>query len=122
MGMILVIDDERGITTLIREALQMFGHKVEIAMDGREGIQKFESNCYDLVITDIRMPGLDGNSVARHIRESKRHATPIIGMSGTPWFTDNGDFDMVLSKPFPLKTLIESLSHLSTMPQTAHTH
>ena len=112
MDTILVIDDEKGITSLIREALSMFGYDVEIAMDGQEGIQKFETSAYDLVITDICMPGLDGNSVARHIRNSDRKSTPIIGMSGTPWLLDKGDFDMVISKPFPLKMLIESMKKL----------
>jgi DNA-binding response OmpR family regulator len=84
MDTILVIDDEKGITSLIREALSMFGYDVEIALDGQEGIKKFETSAYDLVITDICMPGLDGNSVARHIRNSDRKSTPIIGMSGTP--------------------------------------
>ena len=112
MDTILVIDDEKGITSLIQEALSMFGYDVEIAMDGQEGIQKFESSAYDLVITDICMPGLDGNSVARHIRNSDRKSTPIIGMSGTPWLLDKGDFDMIISKPFPLKMLIESMKKL----------
>jgi DNA-binding response OmpR family regulator len=112
MDTILVIDDEKGITSLIQEALSMFGYDVEIARDGQEGIQKFESSTYDLVITDICMPGLDGNSVARHIRNSDRKSTPIIGMSGTPWLLDKGDFDMVISKPFPLKMLIESMKKL----------
>ena len=112
MDTILVIDDEKGITSLIKEALSMFGYDVEIAMDGQEGIQKFESSAYDLVITDICMPGLDGNSVARHIRNSDRKSTPIIGMSGTPWLLDKGDFDMIISKPFPLKMLIESMKKL----------
>jgi DNA-binding response OmpR family regulator len=112
MDTILVIDDEKGITSLIREALSMFGYDVEIALDGQEGIKKFETSAYDLVITDICMPGLDGNSVARHIRNSDRKSTPIIGMSGTPWLLDKGDFDMVISKPFPLKMLIESMKKL----------
>jgi len=112
MDTILVIDDEKGITSLIREALSMFGYDVEIAVDGQEGIRKFESSTYDLVITDICMPGLDGNSVARHIRNSDRKSTPIIGMSGTPWLLDKGDFDMVISKPFPLKMLLESMRKL----------
>jgi CheY-like chemotaxis protein len=123
MCLILVIDDEQGITALIREALQMWGYEVEIAADGWEGIEKFEKNRHDIVITDIRMPGMDGNSVARHIRNSNRNTTPIIGMSGTPWLKDTDDFDMVLSKPFPLKVLIDSITNIQNLPQTAaHAH
>jgi CheY-like chemotaxis protein len=116
MGTILVIDDEKGITTLIEETLRIFGHRVEVARDGQEGIRKFDRNRYDLVITDIRMPGLDGNGVARHIRGSDKRSTPIIGMSGTPWLLENSDFDMVLAKPFPLARLIESLQSFTNPP------
>jgi DNA-binding response OmpR family regulator len=112
MRTILVIDDETSITQLIQEALRMVGYEVEVAYNGREGIRKFDDRPYDLVITDICMPGVNGNSVARHIRCSSNGTTPIIGMSGTPWMLENGDFDMVLAKPFPLEDLIESVQRM----------
>ena len=115
MHNILVIDDEKGVSAVIREALNMFGHEVEIASDGQEGIQKFDTQPFDLVITDIQMPGKDGNSVARHIRNSTKRLTPIIGISGTPWFLEEGEFDMVFSKPFPLQRLIESIQTLPSL-------
>ncbi|MBW2435102.1 MAG: response regulator, partial [Deltaproteobacteria bacterium] len=66
MCTILVIDDEKGILGVIREALTRSGHDVEIALDGIEGIQKFDDGSYDMVITDLRMPGLDGKGVVDH--------------------------------------------------------
>ncbi len=112
MRTILVIDDETGITQLIQEALRMAGYEVEVAYNGREGIRKFDDRPYDLVITDICMPGVNGNSVARHIRSASNGATTIIGMSGTPWMLENDDFDIILAKPFPLEALIESVQQL----------
>ena len=112
MTAILVIDDESGITQVIEEALRMVGYEVEVACNGREGIRKFDDQPYDLVITDICMPGVNGNSVARHIRNSSNGSTPIIGISGTPWMLENDDFDMVLAKPFPLEDLIDSVQQL----------
>ena len=112
MRTVLVIDDETGITDVIEEALRMVGYEVEVAYNGRDGIQKFDDQPYDLVITDICMPGVNGNSVARHIRRSSNAATPIIGMSGTPWMLDDDNFDMVLAKPFPLEDLIASVKQL----------
>jgi two-component system response regulator VanR len=109
---ILVIEDEYGILTLIQEALTRAGHDVEIASDGEEGIQKFDNRSYDLVITDILMPRMDGRGVARHIRNSSKKATHIIAISGTPWLLENKEFDMVLQKPFTLKTLIDSVERL----------
>jgi CheY-like chemotaxis protein len=113
MLQILVIDDEKAILDMIRMALTRFGYKVEIAADGYQGIQKFDNGHFDVVITDIFMPKLDGSRVAQHIRHSNRPSTPIIGFSGTPWLLENGDFDMVLTKPFALKDLMNAVQDLS---------
>jgi CheY-like chemotaxis protein len=115
MCTILVIDDEKGILGVIREALTRFGHSVEIAYDGIEGIQKFDGGSYDMVITDLRMPGLDGRGVVQHIRNSSKNSVPVIGISGTPWQAQDSDFDAVLSKPFPLEDLVQSVKKLTAI-------
>ncbi len=56
MSTVLVIDDEKGILQIIRQVLTRFGHNVETATDGQEGIRKFDDGSFDIVITDIRMP------------------------------------------------------------------
>ena len=84
MCTILVIDDEKCILRVIREALIRFGHNVEIAFDGIEGIKKFDDGSYDMVITDMRMPRLDGKGVVQHIRKSRKNSIPVLGISGTP--------------------------------------
>jgi CheY-like chemotaxis protein len=120
MSTILVIDDEKGILQLLHEALTKYGHKVETADDGLKGIQKFDGGCFDIVITDVRMPIIDGNGVAAHIRKSENQCIPVIGISGTPWLLDADNFDMVLSKPFSLKQLLNSIrSLLSVSPGMA---
>jgi CheY-like chemotaxis protein len=118
MYQILVIDDENAILNVVQTALSKAGFKVEIALDGQKGIKKFNSGQFDVVITDILMPGLDGREVARHIRNSDRPHTPIIGFSGTPWLVENNQFDAVLTKPFPLKDLVNSVQHLSVRADT----
>ena len=119
MGKILIIEDERGLLEIIKEFLTQFGHRVDTASDGQEGIQKFDRKSFDLVITDVCMPAADGNTVVQHIRSSRKKSTPIIGMSGTPWLLENQDFDMVLQKPFPLQTLIDTLKRLPRLAATA---
>jgi len=119
MSTILVIDDEKGILQLMHQALTKYGHNVETADDGQEGIRKFDDGCYDIVITDIRMPVIDGNGVVAHIRKSEKQSIPVIAISGTPWVQEAGNFDMVLPKPFPLKQLIESIRSLATLPTRA---
>jgi DNA-binding response OmpR family regulator len=113
MGSILVIEDEKGILALIEAALVRFGHRVETAQDGKEGIQKFDGGRFDMVITDYLMPEVNGEDVLLHIRRSSRHRTPIIGMSGTPWLLQGTGFDMVLAKPFSLNKLVDSVRKLS---------
>ena len=115
MSTILVIDDEKRILQLMHQALTKYGHRVETADDGREGIRKFDDGCFDIVITDILMPVVDGKGVAAHIRESEKQWIPVIGISGTPWLLDTGKFDIVLSKPFTLKQLLKSIRSLLTI-------
>jgi len=119
MSTVLVIDDEKGILQIIYQALTKFGHQVETAADGQEGIRKFDHGSFDIVITDIRMPGLDGNGVVNHIRKSEKQSVPVIAISGTPWQMENNAFDMVLVKPFPLNKLLESIGSLVPVPPRA---
>jgi len=112
MCKILVIDDEKVIINIIQEMLEMYGYDVDTAEDGDEGIEKFDNDSFDLVITDIIMPGVDGNSVAKHIRNSGKKYTPVIGMSGTPWTFKGNRFDTIFEKPFQLKALINTIEEL----------
>ena len=68
-GSILVIDDEPNIREVLVTALSREGYLVESARDGLEGLKKIESNFYDLVITDIKMPGIDGMQVLQRALE-----------------------------------------------------
>jgi len=119
MSTILVIDDEKGILQLMHQALTKYGHNVETADDGQEGIRKFDDGCFDIVITDIRMPVIDGNGVVAHIRKSEKQSIPVIAISGTPWLLGVDNFDVVLPKPFRIKQLIESIRSLAPVPPRA---
>lgn len=113
MPNILIIDDEDAIALVIKEALENFEFNVEIATDGLEGIRKYGEDHFDLVITDIRMPGLNGYDVSQQIRNFNKKNTPIIGISGTPWLLKDKNFDAVLEKPFSIKTLINIIFNLT---------
>lgn len=112
MNLILVIDDETSIAELIHEALTGCGYTVETASSGRSGLQRLKETPFDLVVTDMCMPDIDGTRIVQHIRSSSRPLTPVIGISGTPWLLEGVDFDTVLPKPFSLKTLIDSVNQL----------
>ena len=103
----LVIDDEKNILDILSTLLEKLNFEVKVARDGREGIESFEdSHDFDLVITDIRMPRVDGNQVAKHIRDSDKPDTPIVAMSGYNDKADGELFDFKLAKPFNLKELM----------------
>jgi DNA-binding response OmpR family regulator len=108
MAHILVIDDEKCISDLIGEALTKFGFTVEKATDGLHGLRLFKNGRFDLVITDMCMPNIDGPCIVRHIRRSNRADTPVIGISATPWKFQETDCDALLSKPFPLMELFKT--------------
>jgi DNA-binding response OmpR family regulator len=110
---VLVIDDERMILGLVEQILERMDYKVETAENGNMGIDKFDAGNYDLVITDIFMPGADGIQVVDHIRKSRRKGTPVIGMSGTPWKLADHTFDRVIPKPFQIASLMETARTLT---------
>jgi GAF domain-containing protein len=106
-GKILVIDDESTVLEIVAEVLTAHGHAVTVAHGGREGLLSFSSGRFDLVMTDLGMPDLNGWEVLRSIKES-RATTPVLVLTG--W----GDAaeaptglkpDGFLAKPFDLKQL-----------------
>ena len=113
MCSVLVIDDELMIREMLKLALSRADVQVATAGDAAGGMAEFDRGIYDLVITDVRMPGVDGHEVVHHIRRSGRKETPVIGLSGTPWLLQNGDFDDILQKPFAIHSLIEKVKNLT---------
>ncbi len=66
MSYVLVCDDERGICTTLEIALRWEGHKVEAVTSGNAAKNKLDAALYDVIVTDIKMPGTDGIEVLRH--------------------------------------------------------
>ncbi len=76
---ILIVDDERQITRVLRTSLESHGYQVTIAVDGSDALHSFETSRPDLVITDLAMPNMDGVELTRAIRAQA--STPIIVLS-----------------------------------------
>lgn len=81
MAKILVIDDEKPIRNTLQEILEYEDHKVEIAADGFEGLEKAKENKYDIILCDIKMPNMDGIEVLEKL-EIFSPDVPVIMISG----------------------------------------
>ena len=81
MAMILIVDDEEDVRIALKQVLERAGYDVSLAATGKEGLDVMKQQGADLVITDVIMPGIDGITTARTIREKYRD-TRIIVMSG----------------------------------------
>ena|SRR6201998_4737359 len=77
---ILIVDDDPDIHRLLRVALQTGDRQIESAYDGLEGLRSIEAVAYDLVITDVNMPGLDGMALTERVREV-RPEMPVVVMT-----------------------------------------
>jgi DNA-binding NtrC family response regulator len=77
-GRILVIDDEWSIRDILSNILVGEGFEVDTAEDGQEGIEKLEAGNYDLVITDLKMPKVDGIEVLRHLAKMNVRTLGIV--------------------------------------------
>lgn len=78
---VLIVDDDLSIQRLISSILTLKGHQCEGANDGMEALEKFSKTPFDAVITDIRMPRMDGIELTRELLKLQP-ALPIIVMTG----------------------------------------
>lgn len=81
MSKILVIDDQKSIRNTLHEILEYEKHEVSLAATGPEGLELFAAHKFDIVLCDIKMPGMDGMEVLQHLMEQSND-TPVIMISG----------------------------------------
>ena len=77
-GNILIIDNEKRMCGVLKAALEMDKHFVETAYDGNSGIEKFNRGEFDVVITDLKMPGRDGIEVLEHVKKTAPETEVIL--------------------------------------------
>ncbi len=105
---VLVVDDEQSVTDLIREVLSAEDYQVDTSGDGETALRKLGRSHYDLVVCDMKMPGLDGSQVYERLRASDPDAArrfmfmtgDVVGDKTRQFFNDSATF--CLSKPFSL--------------------
>lgn len=112
---ILYVEDEELIRTEILNILSMICEKVESAVDGKDGLEKFKSGSYDLVITDINMPYMNGFEMLKEIKTIKPETPAIIisAYSQEEYFLQASKIDFIndyLFKPIKITDLIDRIN------------
>jgi CheY-like chemotaxis protein len=102
---VLLVDDETGILELFGMILDNAGYFVMTATNGAAGLSLFESAAWDLVITDRKMPQMDGERLAEEIK-CIAPKTPVILITGVSGEPRPGLFEAVLRKPFSKAALL----------------
>ena len=89
MSKLLLIDDEESIVRVLSLSLRSDGYDVATAYNGEEGIKLFQQESPDIVLTDIKMPGMDGIEVLKKVKELNPDTEVIV-------ITGHGDMDSAI--------------------------
>jgi CheY-like chemotaxis protein len=116
---VLVIDDEREIRALLKEALEKFGYEVTVAVDGEEGLKLFRKHPADLVITDIFMPNKDGHQLILDMTK-EFPGVNIIAITGKVSHSPDMELDLAemlgaaktFQKPVRFRALLDAINEL----------
>ena len=123
---ILVVDDNRNQQVLISRFLELLGSRVEVADDGRAGVEAWETGGFDLVVMDCQMPGMNGFDATKEIRRKEKDnglsRIPIVALTAHVMRGDrdrcvNAGMDDYLTKPMNFEIVKKVLaSHLARAP------
>jgi DNA-binding response OmpR family regulator len=119
---ILIVEDDRKMAGILQESLEKQLHRTVVAFTGIEGLEVARSHQFEAIILDAMLPGIDGFSVAKSLRES-RVATPIVMLTARDATSDvvkglDSGVDDYLTKPFALAELFARLRAVSRRPTT----
>jgi len=110
---VLVIDDDERVRTLLRDILRFAGYQVIEASDGKSGMRYLEKGEFDMVLTDLGMPEMNGWEVVKMIKKETPQ-TPVVLITG--WGTNldeekvkESGVDGIIGKPFQVNEVIEAV-------------
>jgi DNA-binding response OmpR family regulator len=109
-GLVLLVEDNRGISETVGEFLERRGYSVDYAADGVTGLHLAVSNSYDVIVLDLMLPGMDGLDVCRKLRQEAKKSTPVLMLTARDTLEDkvtglDAGADDYLVKPFEVKEL-----------------
>lgn len=117
-GNILIVDDEEVIREVISTALEKIGHRVDSSKNGSLALEKIENKKYDLILTDIKMPAVDGKALYECIKEKHPHLSDkvlfmsgdIMGLPRDQFFSEQEG--RIIKKPFSISQLQQKVTEL----------
>ncbi|NPV47533.1 MAG: response regulator transcription factor [Armatimonadetes bacterium] len=107
---VLLVEDQEKIASFVRQALTEQGFLVDLADNGDDAYELAQQGCYDVIVLDIMLPGRDGLSILRHLREQK-NPVPVILLTARTGLNErleglNLGADDYVTKPFYAEELI----------------
>jgi DNA-binding NarL/FixJ family response regulator len=123
---LLVVDDEPNLLRAVAACLKAAGYEVSTARSGREALLQLAGAVPDLIVSDIRMPGIDGYQLARQLRGSARTAlVPVVFLTAKDETADRVEgfragVDAYLTKPFEPEELIAVVNGILSRVERTH--
>jgi PAS domain S-box-containing protein len=115
---VLIVDDEPGIVEVLREVISEVGHKVATATNGSEAMERIKSGTYDIILSDMRMPGMDGAKLYESVKgKDENLAHRIVFVTGDTVSADTREFLVGtgcrwLSKPFTIQQILNTVTEV----------
>ncbi|MGH2794088.1 MAG: response regulator transcription factor [Actinomycetota bacterium] len=122
MNRVLVVEDDQAVSHMIAEILRLEGFSTTVVPEGRRALESLRTNVYDIVVLDIMLPGLDGISIMKAIREDPATAdTPVVILSAktddaTTWAGWRAGCNYYMTKPFDPQELLLILKRHERAP------
>jgi CheY-like chemotaxis protein len=113
---ILAVEDEPEYLEMLSEVMKSLGHSIIIAANGHEALEIVDKHKIDVIVSDVKMPEMDGIEFHRQLREKPgQRNTPFIFLTGVDDVTQvkaacEKDCDLLLQKPFPIDKLLQMFS------------
>jgi DNA-binding NarL/FixJ family response regulator len=123
---LLVVDDEPNLLRAVAASLRAEGYEVVTARNGREALLRVAESVPDLIVSDIRMPGMDGYQLARQLRSSSRTAlVPVVFLTAKDELADRVEgfrsgVDAYITKPFEPDELLAVIASILSRVERTH--
>ena len=119
---ILVVDDEEGLRDILSDIISMLGYQVTLSSSGEDALSQCLTTPFDLVLTDLQMPGMDGLTLARHIKNGAPSTIVILmtalGLNELMEKIEESRIDSFILKPFGFDDIKETFRKMLELRET----